>query len=170
MRRILFMLVALCVCAEVLAAQDTAELLARMKAMEERIQTLEAEVKALKSKPEAKPEALTVSAAPQEKSAEPLPQATAPAPVVGQLPVYGGAQMGTKIFNPDIGIIGNFVGATGRNQINPYPSLSLQESEVSMQAIVDPYARADFFLAIGENDIEVEEGYVTFPTDRKSVV
>ena len=160
MRRILFMLVALCVCAEVLAAQDTAELLARMKAMEERIQTLEAEVKALKSKPEA----ITASTAPQEKSAEPPPQATSPAPVVGQLPVYGGAQMGTKIFNPDIGIIGNLVGVTGRNQINPYPSLSLQESEVSLQAIVDPYARADFFLAIGEEGIEVEEGYVTFPT------
>jgi hypothetical protein len=39
----------------------------------------------------------------------------------------------------------------------------MQESELSLQAIVDPYARADFFLAIGEEGIEVEEGYVTFP-------
>jgi hypothetical protein len=59
-------------------------------------------------------------------------------------------------------VIGNFIGATGRNTINPFRALSLQESEVSLQAIVDPYARADFFLAIGEEGIEVEEGYVTF--------
>ena len=31
---------------------------------------------------------------------------------------------------------------------------------------MDPYARADFFLAIGEQGIEVEEGYVTFPAVR----
>lgn len=164
MRPMLIILGTCWLCTAVLQAQDTAELLARMKVMEERIQAVEAEVKALKSKPEPKPEAVTVSTAPQEKSAEPLAQATAPAPTVGQLPVYGGAQMGTKIFNPDIGVIGNFVGASGRNLINPLRSLSMQESELSLQAIVDPYARADFFLAIGEEGIEVEEGYVTFPT------
>jgi hypothetical protein len=60
-------------------------------------------------------------------------------------------------------MIGNFVGASGHNTINPLPSLSMQESELSLQAIVDPYARADFFLAIGEEGIEVEEGYITFP-------
>ena len=48
--------------------------------------------------------------------------------------------------------------------VAPFPSLTLQESELSLQAIIDPYARADFFLAIGEAGIEVEEGYVTFPT------
>ena len=83
MRSMLLVLVGFFLLAAALPGQDTAELLARMKAMEERIQALEAEVKALKSKPEA----VTASTAPQEKSAEPLPQATAPAPVVGQ-PLY----------------------------------------------------------------------------------
>src|SRR5690606_22933554 len=32
------------------------------------------------------------------------------------------------------------------------------------QAIVDPYARADFFFAVSPEGIEVEEGYITFPT------
>jgi len=90
-------------------------------------------------------------------AAEPLQVPTAP------LPVYGGASAAAKALNPDIGIVGSLVGATGRNLGNPYPSLSLQESEVSLQAIVDPYARADFFLAVGEEGIEVEEGYITFP-------
>jgi hypothetical protein len=66
-------------------------------------------------------------------------------------------------------VIGNFLGAVGSSQggsdsIAPFPALTLQESEASFQAIVDPYARADFFLAIGEEGIEVEEGYITFPT------
>src|SRR5262245_34766703 len=29
----------------------------------------------------------------------------------GALPVYGGASAGSKIFNPDIAVIGNFIGA-----------------------------------------------------------
>jgi len=66
-------------------------------------------------------------------------------------------------------MIGNFVSATGQSRggslsIAPIPFATLQESEASFQAIVDPYARADFFLAIGEEGIEVEEGYVSFPT------
>jgi hypothetical protein len=44
------------------------------------------------------------------------------------------------------------------------PALNLQETETSLQAIVDPYARADFFFALSPEGIEVEEGYITFPT------
>ena len=38
----------------------------------------------------------------------------------------------------------------------------MHESEASFQAIVDPYARADFFLSFGEEGVELEEGFVTF--------
>lgn len=71
-----------------------------------------------------------------------------------------------NVFNPDIGIIGNLTGAVGQTASSPTiaatPSFALQESEASFQAIVDPYARADFFLAYGEEGVEVEEGYATF--------
>jgi len=99
------------------------------------------------------------------------PSALAAAPTgseqqAGSLPAYGGTS--SKALNPDIGMIGNFLGAVGSSKgsdsVAPFPSLTLQESEASFQAIVDPYARADFFLAIGEEGIEVEEGYVSFPT------
>ena len=40
--------------------------------------------------------------------------------------------------------------------------MQLSEAEASFQAIVDPYARADFFLAAGSEGVEVEEGYITF--------
>jgi len=87
----------------------------------------------------------------------------------GTLPVYGNASASSKVFNPDIGMIGNFLGALGKSRggsdaLAPTPVMTLQESEASFQAIVDPYARADFFLALGEEGIEVEEGYVSFPT------
>lgn len=80
------------------------------------------------------------------------------------LPVYGNAAASSKVFNPDTAVIGNFLGATGKNEVNPQPALELSESEVSLQAIVDPYARADFFLSFGEVGVAVEEGYITFPT------
>src|SRR5262245_30774406 len=60
-------------------------------------------------------------------------------------------------------VIGNFIGATGKNDVNPDPVLALPESEASFQAVVDPYARADFFMSFGEQGVEVEEGFITFP-------
>jgi hypothetical protein len=81
----------------------------------------------------------------------------------GALPVYGYAAAASKIFNPDIAVIGDFLGAAGRNRVNPDPALSMHESEASFQAIVDPYARADFFVAFGEEGVELEEGVITFP-------
>lgn len=71
-----------------------------------------------------------------------------------------------NVFNPDIGVIGNLIAAAGpavgTSSMAPQPSWTLQESEMSLQAAVDPYARADFFLAFGEEGVEVEEGFVTF--------
>ena len=79
----------------------------------------------------------------------------------GALPVYGNATAASKIFNPDIAVIGNFLGAAGRNTVDPAPALQLSEAEVALQAIVDPYARADFFLAASPEGLEIEEGYLT---------
>jgi hypothetical protein len=81
----------------------------------------------------------------------------------GTLPVYGGAAQGSKIFNPDIAVIGEFLSTAGRNTVNPSPAMQLPETEASFQAVVDPYARADFFFAYGQEGVEVEEGFITFP-------
>jgi hypothetical protein len=82
----------------------------------------------------------------------------------GALPVYGNVTALSKIFNPDIAVIGDFLGAAGKNAVEPGPALEMHEAEASLQAIVDPYARADFFFALGPEGIEVEEGFITFPT------
>jgi hypothetical protein len=80
----------------------------------------------------------------------------------GALPVYGAAVAGSKIFNPDAAVIGDFLGAAGRNAVAGDPAFALHESEASFQAIVDPYARADFFLSFGEEGVDLEEGFLTF--------
>lgn len=67
-----------------------------------------------------------------------------------------------RVFNPDMSVNGNFLGSAGKNPFTPEPSLQLREVEVSLQAVVDPYARADFFLAAGPEGLEIEEGYATF--------
>jgi hypothetical protein len=74
------------------------------------------------------------------------------------------APASSKIFNPDTSVIANFLGAAGRNPFSPLPAMQLSEAEVSFQAIVDPYARADFFLSASPEGLEVEEGYITFMT------
>lgn len=159
-------------------AQTKDDIQERLKATEDRIKALESEITELKTAlaavtqngrtttPARIPTTEAMTPPPANPSSE-APQSVAASPTLpgesaGQLPVYGGASAQARALNPDIGVIGNFIGASGRNPINPFKSLSLQESEVSLQAIVDPYARADFFLAIGEQGIEVEEGYVTF--------
>ena len=101
---------------------------------------------------------------PQEPTAPVPPGAEGAGGPTGSLPVYGGASSSSKIFNPDIAVIGNFLGALGENSINPTDVFELRESEVSFQAIVDPYARADFFIGFSEEGAEIEEGYITFPT------
>ncbi len=138
-------------------AQDTTELLNRMKAMEDRIQALEAEVRTLREQGGA-------AAAPQVPVAARAPAAPAvAAPGGGQLPVYGGAgAAASKVFNPDISVIGDFVGAAGNPSSRYTPSLEMHESELGLQAIIDPYARGDFFITFGEHGVDLEEGYITF--------
>jgi hypothetical protein len=82
----------------------------------------------------------------------------------GALPVYGNVNALSKIFNPDIAVVGDVLGAAGENIVQPSPAFDLREAEVSLQAIVDPYARADVFVGISSEGVELEEGFVTFPT------
>ena len=91
----------------------------------------------------------------------PLPTA-APEPVPQPAPAQQAAAGSSKVFNPDIAVISNFLGVAGENKNSDQPALRLNEVETSFQAIVDPYARADLFLAAGPEGLEIEEGFITF--------
>ncbi len=109
-----------------------------------------------------------------ELSGTPQVAAAPPAPVTPDVPAWaaGGigptgaapSAMGAKIFNPDMAVVGNALGAAGTNRVNPEPVLQLREAEISLQSAVDPYARADFFISVSAEGAALEEGFVTFPT------
>ena len=130
----------------------------------ERLSALEAKLGVQGVPAPAAPDAAAPDAAQQQPTVEVPPGAAGSGGPTGALPIYGTASAASKIFNPDIAVIGDFLGAAGRNTVNPSPALEMHESEASFQAIVDPYARADFFLAFGAEGAEVEEGFLTFPT------
>ena len=50
----------------------------------------------------------------------------------GRLPVYGNPNAMSKIFNPDIAVIGNFLGAAGRTTSIRRAALQLDEAEASV--------------------------------------
>jgi hypothetical protein len=134
---------------------------------DKRLQALETELQVLQGKAPVAPSpenaGAPTPAAGQPQTAQTPPGAEGAGGPSGQLPVYGGASAGSKVFNPDIAVIGDFLGAAGSNKVNPDPALEMHESEVAFQAIVDPYARADFFISFGEQGVNLEEGYLTFP-------
>jgi hypothetical protein len=143
------------------------------KDFDARLTDLEMRLAALGGSPPVVAEPVTpVQTTPPTTPATPTPATTAEVPSgaqgaggpTGSLPVYGNTSAASKVFNPDMAVIGNFLGATGHNEVAPLPALQLSESEVSLQAVVDPYARADFFLSFGETGVEVEEGFATFNT------
>jgi len=141
---------------ELEALQQTYD--ARFAALEERLSALEGRAPAQPAAP-----AAVAPAQPPAEVAVPVGAAGAGGPT-GALPVYGNVAALSKIFNPDIAVIGNMIGTAGKNTVEPAPALQLQEAEASFQAIVDPYARADFFLGFGPDGGEIEEGYATFTT------
>jgi hypothetical protein len=105
------------------------------------------------------------------------PQSESVAGLIAQTPTLGGAGgSAAKALNPDISVIGDFIGAAGSGTVpvlaqqQPFPSLQMHESELGLQAIIDPYARGDFFISFGEEGVDLEEGYITFTALPKSFV
>jgi hypothetical protein len=156
MRISLFVPALLGLLAAQLPAQDTSEVLNRMKAMEDRIRALEAEVRTLKG------QAAPAEAAPAAVAATPV----APAPSIPQEPqpvnLGGAGPAAAKVLNPDISAIGDFIGAAGHGGNRKIPALEMHESELGFQEVIDPYARADFFISFGEHGVDLEEGFLTF--------
>jgi hypothetical protein len=125
-----------------------------------RLAALEAKLSTMPAAPPATPAQPPATVTPPTEVQVP-PGAAGSGGPTGTLPVYGGASALSKIFNPDIAVIGNFLGAVGENDVNPPAALAFDEAEATFQAVVDPYARADFFLAFSPEGVEIEEGYLT---------
>jgi hypothetical protein len=102
-------------------------------------------------------------APPPAEAPPPAPPPEAPpAPAPAEAPAASAPSQTSNYFNPSVSVIGNFLAVGGQNRVENLPNANLRESEVGIQAIVDPYARADFFLSFGEHGVDVEEGFATF--------
>jgi hypothetical protein len=155
------------------AAQDPqAALRAQIDLLRQQLEALQQKVAALEAAGGRRPAAEAAPATPPPATPPATPPsgvdvpagAAGPGGPTGALPVYGSTSALSKIFNPDMAMIGNFIGAAGKNSFEPLPALKLHEAEMSLQAIVDPYARADFFVSASPEGVEIEEGFITFPT------
>jgi hypothetical protein len=147
---------------------------ARMKALEDQVSTLASEVSLLRTELQqlrgagsntpqnaAAPDSQAAAVAEPGAAVIPPPAAVS-APASAGPQTFGGASGNAKLLNPDISLIGDFIGAVGHNDVSPGKSLEMHESELGVQAIIDPYARADAFISFGETGVNIEEAYVTF--------
>jgi hypothetical protein len=105
----------------------------------------------------------------KQKAAEASEPAAAPEP--NQTPSQAGppARIGQG-FNPDISAIGDVLFHSGKNEEGENKNqFSFRELELALGSAVDPFGRADFFVALeeeaeGEFAVDLEEGYFTFDT------
>jgi hypothetical protein len=67
----------------------------------------------------------------------------------------------SKALNPDMSVIGNFLGHAG-DQLEDRAPAELDEVELALEAFIDPYAKGKFFIAVGPDGVDVEEGYAQF--------
>ena len=148
---------------------DVSALEQKIRDLEDRLVMLEGQVRQLKAQKTSMPS--------EDTASPPTPSSTAVTPAQVTMPQEAGRSTASagdnvrlggaggaaaKALNPDISVIGDFIAGAGHNPLNPTPAFQMHESEVGLQAIVDPYARADFFISFGETGVNVEEGFITF--------
>ena len=156
---------AACLCAPVRPALAQAPAAQTPEALQQQVAALKADLARLQQDYQerlAKLEAALASL--QTAPAPPPPPLPAAEPVPPSEPVAPGAppSSSSNVFNPDMAVIGNFLGVAGKNPVDHAPAFEMREAEASFQANVDPYARADFFMSFGESGVNLEEGFVTF--------
>jgi hypothetical protein len=156
---------------------DNAAVLQKVRELEDRVIALEGQIRQLKTQQQPAAAAAATGAqtpmpaGPQSQTSA-APAQAGPVPTPGSVPTAGegitqAATLGgaggsaAKALNPDISMIGDFIGSAGHNAFAPSPSFEMHESELGVQAIIDPYARGDFFLSFGEEGVNLEEGYIT---------
>ncbi len=151
-----------------LAAQDGPDPVAELRAeiaqlrteYEARIAALEARLAQLDAAPAAAPSAAgdleTLRAAARAAAGEPAAPTTADPPAGGE-----SRHRRLNVLNPEISVTGNVLAtASDRGR----ESLEVQEFELDLQAALDPYSRTRLTLAMHGEEVEIEEGYIVYPS------
>ena len=106
-------------------------------------------------------------------AAAPDTAAAAQAPPGGQGPT-GGNALARLLLLPDVSAIASFTGVYDDYDVatlspdrcelygpKGQPTFLLQEVELGLQAVVDPYFRGDIFVSFSPSGVDVEEAYAT---------
>jgi len=105
----------------------------------------------------------------QQKAAEVNEPAAVPEPNQAPSEAEPQGRIGQS-FNPDISAIGDVVFHSGKNEEGENKNqVTFRELELALGGAVDPFGRADFFVALEEDEegefaVDLEEGYFTFDT------
>jgi hypothetical protein len=148
------------------AAQATDPSEAERKALEDRI------AKELGATPAAPATPSAAPPPPGDAQPGPAPSGTPPGAAAGG--ATGANPYARLLALPDLSAIGSFAAAWNDWDVGarsprdgPYapevdrPAFLFQELELGIQAVVDPYVRADVFLSFVPGGVDVEEAYVT---------
>ncbi|MFQ6674055.1 MAG: hypothetical protein ACE5GH_04645, partial [Fidelibacterota bacterium] len=76
---------------------------------------------------------------------------------------WGQGQRTFQGMNPNIGVIGDFSYENHLNSSGQVGQFQFQEAEISFRMVLDPFARADYYVAVvpPEEAVELEEGFIT---------
>ena len=74
------------------------------------------------------------------------------------------ALQSSNLLNPNVSAIGWIQSEVGHRQPSEEEAkaFQLKELELGLQSVIDPYARADLFIAFEGESVEIEEGYLTW--------
>lgn len=142
-----------------------AELDALKAEYERRISTLEARIDELEAEKAETPPAseeedlAALRAAAREAAAETGPAAPRP-DRKSEGPAFG-HQRDLSRLNPEISMTGNVLGTTSKSAREEF---RLQEFELDIQSALDPFSTTRWTLAVGEEGVKIEEGYVSYPS------
>jgi hypothetical protein len=90
------------------------------------------------------------------------PRVTSPAPQTPAVPGTTTPPRAPNLMNPALSAVFELTGATSLESESEDNGFNLSEAEIALQAVVDPFTRADLFLAFpADESPEVEEGYVS---------
>ena len=74
---------------------------------------------------------------------------------------FVGRQRNASILNPEISATGDFR-LSARDEGPQADNADLREVEVAIQSVLDPFSSAKMFLTFSEEEVGVEEGYITW--------
>ena len=94
-------------------------------------------------------------AAAEPQAAPVLPGAGAPPAATG--PIVGHERNLNRL-NPEISFTGDLVGTI----MNSEENFEAREFELDLQAVLDPFSTTKWTLAFGEEEVEIEEGYLAY--------